>query len=217
MKNTKDKISLVYKFLILVITAIGLYLNFKFVSFKTGIVYFTLQSNILCLLFYTVLFVYLLINKNNKNIEKNKKLYIIFKGLISANIFLTMTIYTVLAVTNNIHVYDAHFIECLFVHYLTPIMVIMDYVLFDEKGNMEWYHPLIWDIIPIAYMVFNIIYTKSGGKFMDSKYAYSFLNAEKYGYMGVVLNCMLIFVFFTAVNYFVFLIDKKVGENNEEK
>jgi len=217
MRDTKNKISLVYKSITLVIIAIGLYLNFKFVSFKTGIVYFTLQSNMLCLIFYAIILIYLLINLKNKKDIRNKGTYMIFKGLITANIFLTMAVYTMLALNNSISVYDNHFVECLFVHYLTPSLIILDYILFDEKGNMKWYHPLIWGIIPVLYGVFNTIYTKVGGKFVDGKYAYSFLDAEKYGYVGVALNCLVIFVLFTMINYLVFYIDMKVGDINEKK
>ena len=217
MKDTKNKISLVYKFIVLIVTTIGLYINFKFVSFKTGIVYFTLQSNILCFIFYAILLICLLINLKNKQAIKNKNTYMVFKGLITANIFLTMAVYTMLALNNNISVYDNHFVECLFVHYLTPTLVILDYVLFDEKGNMKWYHPLIWGLVPVIYGIFNVIYTKVGGKFVDGKYAYSFLDAGKYGYVGVILNCLVIFAAFTIINYFVFYIDQKVGDKNEEK
>ena len=217
MKDMRSKLSLLYKFIVLIVITIGLYINFDFVSFRTGIVYFTLQSNILCFLFYVVLLVCLLTNFISKSDIQNKKRYMLFRGLISSNIVLTMVVYTILAVTNSINVYDAHFVECLFVHYLTPVLVILDYVLFDEKGNMKWYYPFIWAIVPIAYIIFNIIYVKTGGTFVDGKYAYDFLNAEKYGYAGVLLNCILIFIGFIMVNYLVLFVDKKAGEKHEER
>lgn len=50
----KEKISLIYKILIVVVSGIGLYLNFKLYSFKTAILYFTNLSNILVFVFYLV-------------------------------------------------------------------------------------------------------------------------------------------------------------------
>lgn len=204
----KDSVSLIYKFLILIVTSIGLFLNFRFIGFRIGFVYFTLQSNILCFIFYIALLTYLLISKKK---ELNSDVYCIFRGLISANIILTMIIYTVLELTNNVSAYDGHFIECLFVHYLTPIAVLFDYILFDKKGNMKAYYPFIWSVVIILYGIFNFVYTASGGKFVEGNYAYAFYDVERFGVGGVALNCILIYICFIAFNSFVVFLDRKVG------
>lgn len=205
----KNSVSLIYKFLILIVTSIGLFLNFRFIGFKTGFVYFTLQSNILCFIFYIALLTYLLISKKK---ELNSDVYCIFRGLISANIILTMIIYTVLELTNNVSAYDGHFIECLFVHYLTPITVLFDYILFDKKGNMKWYYPFIWSIVIILYGIFNFVYTTLGGKFYEGKYAYAFFDIEKYGVTRVAINCIIIYICFIVFNSYIVFLDKKAGE-----
>ncbi len=208
----KNYLSLVFKLLILITCGIGLYLNFKFISLKNGIVYFTLQSNILCFIFYAILIVYLLYKNNYKKDNPKNDKYYIYKGLISANITLTMIIYTILELTNSVSAYEGHLIECLFVHYFTPIFILLDYIVFDEKGNFKWYYPFLWSIIPFMYMIFNLIYTISGGKFVEGKYAYEFLNVDRFGISGVVINCGLIYIFFMLINYIVLYVDKKVGE-----
>ena len=213
----KNYLSLVYKMLIVLVLGTGLYLNFKFISFKSGVVYFTLQSNILCFIFYVFLTVYLLMYGNYKKFKYDKKPYIILKGLISANITLTMVMYTFLELTNSVSVYDAHLIECLFVHYITPVMILLDYIVFDKKGNMQWHYPLIWGVIPVLYGIFNFIYTISGGTFVEGKYAYAFYNIDKYGISGVAINCILILVGFFILNFIVVYLDRKVGEENEER
>ena len=48
----KEKFSTIYKILIVVITGIGLALNFRLYGFLETIVYFTNISNILVFLFY---------------------------------------------------------------------------------------------------------------------------------------------------------------------
>ena len=48
----KEKISLIYKILIVIVSAIALYLNFKLYSFRQGILYFTNLSNLLCFIFF---------------------------------------------------------------------------------------------------------------------------------------------------------------------
>ena len=52
--NTKEKISLVYKISIIIVCFICLYLNIKATPGKEIFLYFTILSNIACLLFYVV-------------------------------------------------------------------------------------------------------------------------------------------------------------------
>ena len=126
-----------------------------------------------------------------------------------------MIIYTLLELTNNINAYDGHAIECIFVHYLAPIMIIIDYFIFDKKGNVKFSYPFIWSIPIVAYGIFNLIYTISGGKFIEGNYAYSFLDVEKYGIFHVSLNCILILVCFMVFGYIVYFIDKRIaGDKN---
>ena len=63
----KNKLSLFYKILIVVVSSIALWLNFKIMPFKEGILYFTLQSNLLCCLYYFVITVLKLLKKEVKN------------------------------------------------------------------------------------------------------------------------------------------------------
>lgn len=205
----KENLSLVYKMLVLIIISIGLFLNFKFIGFRTGFVYFTLQSNILCFIFYVAILLYLFISGKN---ELKGNIYYIFRGLISANIILTMFIYTALEVTNNVSAYDGHFIECFFVHYLTPLLVLFDYILFDKKGNMKWYYPFIWSIVIILYGIFNFVYTAFGGKFFEGNYAYAFFDVERFGIFQVIIYCVVIYLFFIAFNSFVVFLDRKAGD-----
>ena len=165
-----------------------------------------------CFLFYAILSIYFIITGKYKDSEDRKKRYYILKGLVSANITLTMIIYTILELTNSVSAYDGHFIECLFVHYITPIMIILDYFMFDKKGEFKWYYPIIWSCVPVAYGAFSFVYTILGGTFVEGKYAYEFYNVERFGIGGVAINCIMIYVGFMAINYLVVYYDKKVGE-----
>ena len=206
MSESKKSLSLMYKLLIIIMTSIGLYINFRFTTFQGGIVYFTLQSNLLCFIFYFLCFNLHLFGKLKKD-----KTYYMFKGMITTCIILTMFIYSMLELTNNINAYDGHLVECIFVHYLTPIMITIDYFAFDEKGKTKFSYPFIWSVPVIAYGVFNLIYTVLGGTFIEGKYAYSFFNVEKYGIFGVTLNSVLIFICFVFFGYIVYFMDKRLA------
>ena len=206
MKDKMAKISLLYKLLIVIVTGIGLYLNFKFITFQNGIVYFTIQSNLLCFMFYLVWVMLLVFHK-----QKPDDKYYMVKGLVTTSITLTMVIYNILLATGNINAYDGHLIECIFVHYLVPLMIICDYFVFEEKGHVKYSYPLIWSIGLIFYGIFYIVYVTHGGDFVEGNYAYSFLNVDKFGLIGVVANCLIIYMCFVLFGYIVLYFDNKKG------
>ncbi len=202
----KNKIKKNYRLLIIIVTGIGLYLNFKFISVRTGILYFTIQSNIFCFLFYVFDLIHRL---RNDSIEcKN---YHLWKGMVTSCITLTMVIYTLLVLSGSMHSYDGHLIECLFVHYITPILVLIDSIVFDKKEDTKWSYPLIWSIPMLLYGIFHFIYVTLGGVFFDNTYAYEFLNIEKYGIIHVLINCMVIYVCFVVCTYVVVYYEKNKG------
>ncbi len=75
------KLSLIYKLLIIVISGFGLYLNFKFLGIKTGLLYFTIISNLACFMFYLVAFILFILKRLKKN-----DTYYITKGLVTISI-----------------------------------------------------------------------------------------------------------------------------------
>ena len=178
----KQKISFLYKLLIVVVSGIGLYLNFRFIPFKINILYFTIQSNLLCFVFYFVIILLELFNKLKKN-----NLYYILKGMVTMSITITMFIYQgLLASTLSTTIYSGHLLESNFLHLIVPLMVMIDYAVFGEKGHLKKKYPFYWSIILIIYFIFNVIYIGIGGKFAGgASYPYYYMDVTKYGYLGV--------------------------------
>lgn len=84
-------------------------------------------------------------------------------------------------------------------HYIVPLMVILDYLLFFPKGLYKALHPLCWLILPYLYIAFTMICAKFGSKIFSgfggsSRYPYPFLDTDLYGKNKVAL----IIVFITA-------------------
>jgi len=84
----KEMIKLIYRFLIVIVSAIALYLNFELLGFKEGIIYFTNLSNLLCFVYFIVLIIMTLLKK----VKRNDTYYII-KGMVTMAITITMFIY----------------------------------------------------------------------------------------------------------------------------
>lgn len=205
----KEKISLIYKILIVVVSGIGLYLNFKLYSFKTAILYFTNLSNIFVFVFYLVgLILYF-----TKKLKKNDTYYII-KGMITMAITITMFVYQII-LSGSMNAFVGHEVENAFVHLIVPFLVIFDYIIFGKKGNLKKNYPFIWSFILVVYQLFVIIYSLWGGKFMGSSVPYPYMDISKNGIWTVILNCVLVYVFFVGYGTIVQTLDNKFGKKSK--
>lgn len=88
------------------------------------------------------------------------------------------------------------------VHIITPILVIVDWALFVPKGHLRRYDPLLWTLIPFAYLVFAYGYSALGGRFGGgSPVPYPFMNVATHGVGGVALWIGGLTVGLVAVGY----------------
>ena len=211
MRMTKDKLSLIYKMIIVLVSFIALYLNFKFISVKVGIVYFTYLSNISCFIYYLVLVIRILLNKYKEN-----KYHYISKGMVTMALTLTMVVYNCVLAEGNL-IYLNHELECYLVHLVIPLLVIFDYIIFGKKGNLKREYPFIWSITLFIYQIIITIYSFLGGKFIDgADFPYRYMDTALFGNWGVLLNYVLIFVLFIVYGMLVVAIDNYVGIKSNE-
>ena len=210
----KEKIKLIYRIIIIIVTAIGLYLNFKFLTFEKGILYFTNLSNLLCLIYFTILVILMI----TKKLKRNNTYYIV-KGMVTMAITLTMVVYNLLLSSSSAaSAFENHQLECNIVHIVVPLLVIFDYILFGEKGHLKKEYPLIWSFVLIAYQAFVVVYTANGGTFINnSTYPYPFMDIETYGIGKTTINMIITFVFFLGYGNIVQMLDNKLGEKKKKK
>ena len=215
---TRRRFSICYKIVVLLLIAIGIFLNMiRTVSKISMASYFTLQSNLLCLCIF-IGCVYLEIR--NKDYKNNK--YYVVKGTMIISILLTGIIYQIALMPNNFQMdslkyYHISDLANLILHFGAPVLIVMDYIMFDEKGHFKIYYPLFWLLFPIAYLIYVYMYGNLGGRFFNiggsDKYAYFFLDYEIIGYIGVLRWCILIFFGIVVLSYllvfFDWLISKK--------
>ena len=92
-------------------------------------------------------------------------------------------------------------------------MVILDYIIFGEKGNLKKEYPIIWSLILIIYQLFVIIYVALGGTFMDNlTYPYFYMDINEYGTLGIMFNLLIIYIFFVGYGTIVQKIDNWLGK-----
>lgn len=209
----KEKISLIYKMIIVLVSGYALYLNFKLLTFRQGILYFTNISNLLCFIYFTILVIKTILGKPKKDSERSDLDHII-KGVITMAITLTFFMYNFyLRGTTSTDVFIGHDLETNLVHVVVPLLVMLDYAIFGEKGYQKKHYPLIWSTILIAYQVFVVLYVALGGRFINNLiYPYPYMDTAEYGIFGVVRNMIVIYVIFVGYGTIIQTLDNKFGK-----
>ena len=204
----KNKFDLLFKIIIVIVSGVGLYLNFNLLTIRDSIIYFTIQSNLLCFIFYFSIVILMITKKLKKN-----DIYYILKGMVTMAITITFFVYwLILSSGEGMEVYIGHDLENYFVHLFTPLLVIFDYIILGKKGNLKKNYPFIWSFILIAYTLFDIIYVMLGGTFAGGvKYPYPYMDIDELGLIRVFANCLIIYVFFVGYGSIVQWLDNKLA------
>ena len=174
--------------------------------------YYTLQTNILCLSALLSFIINDLIKVEYKN-----SIYYVIKGEMIISSLIMMIVYEVALVPRHFQMYrTSNKVADFLVHILTPIIIIMDYLIFDIKGNFKAYYPILWMIFPLIYVGFVYIYSACGGKFYSiggsRKYGYSFLDIERYGHINVLRWIVLIAIIVIFLGYIIVFIDNRIAQ-----
>ena len=146
--------------------------------------YFTIQSNILlaaCIAYAAW-----------KTLEGTRGPSPALKGAVTVYIAITGLVYNFILIPIIASTTNPVFISPLsnfLLHTLTPIMAVIDWIMFDEHGSLNWLLPLYWLCYPLAYGVFALI----RGLFLSgpNRYPYPFLDVDQLGYGGVALNAVI--------------------------
>ena len=115
-------------------------------------------------------------------------------------------------------------IGSLLAHVVLPIMYVVDWFLFRERGKVKWYYPIASAGFPLAYMAF-ILVQATILKFDTSIlipgtktpliYPYFFVNLETQGVAGVARWAVIMFVAFMAVGFVFFGIDRALNRKSK--
>lgn len=199
-----------FRALLVISTLIGLLIgtgitdgNFRSTSF----VYYTNLSNLVVLVFYILILV--LDIKDVCRKEEIKNHYQTAKGAITIMILVTGLIY-------NILLRGGYNLSGVILHVTTPLAVIVDYIVFDKKGDYTKYSPLMWLIIPYLYIPFIYIRGAIVKETSTVKYPYFFLDVDKNGVGVTILWIVGLTVFFIILGYLIYFFDKKLAEKKQK-
>jgi hypothetical protein len=68
-------------------------------------------------------------------------------------------------------------------HTVVPLLAVLDWLLFDERGRFRWRYALYWLAFPLGYLAFALL----RGLVVD-KYPYPFIDVAELGYDGVSIS-----------------------------
>lgn len=224
--DQKHRLSLAFKAVFIILCALGIFLNFA--DFDTPVMmtlsYYTIQSNIACLILMVIWFI-----REWRGIAPSRRLSQI-KGGFTVMIFLTFLVYHVLLrpVLRDYNIdYDGSNVSNILVHYVSPLLMMLDHFLFDQKPLFQKADPFRFLIIPFLYWIYTLIYAAFGGLFIIglavSRYPYFFLDFENQGFFTVMLWVMAIVVIYLLIGFgfvladkWILLARKRINENAKD-
>lgn len=96
-------------------------------------------------------------------------------------------------------------------HVAMPVLVPLWWLAFAPKGKLTWGDPLRWSLYPLAYAAY--IFLRVGLETPGSgiAYPYFFMDADRLGYLGAVLNMTAIAFGFVLTGLGVVWLDRRLA------
>ena len=89
-------------------------------------------------------------------------------------------------------------------HYVTPALFVVYWLIFVPKRSLRWKHPLVWASYPLAYLIYALF---RGG--LSGFYPYPFIDVAVLGLPRVFLNGAALLVVFCLAGLLLVLIDRR--------
>ena len=146
--------------------------------------YYTLQSNLLVLIVFTL---YL----------SNTKKELINKAIGGVSIYITITfIVFAIMLSSTYHPTGWNQVSNIISHYIVPIIVLLHLGLNISDYTFVYRDSLYWIIYPSLYIVFIIIYGTS-----TNDYLYPFFQVDIIGFWGLVITIIILILFFLVLSF----------------
>lgn len=229
-KNIKNEkiYGLILKALAIITSVYGViigYENAKTFTFFTTISNIWIEIILLVSLGFDIVY---LKSNGSKNLKNN--IFYIIKFMLTISITVTFLVYMLLLAPNNelgfIKAYTTNYCGSLCVHFVGPILAIIDFFIFDYEYNSRKIHAIFATIPALCYVVFVTIVANLGMRWYGTMYApYNFLNfGADCGWFGFDSNAdgatslgigvfymiaVLVVIFIAIATLFLFIKDKR--------
>lgn len=184
-------VALIYRLIALAIISTGVIRHSDVLTGATNwttLLFYTMVSNLLCLVWVALLVIRTARDLRQAGARGTSTPSPRASGAVMMAITVTMLIYLVVLVPARFAAGDSDIFSLTdnLIHIITPLLVIVDWLLFVPKGSFRWIDPLLWTLIPYAYLVWAFVYGALGGEFTPGqKYPYPFMDVGVLGLGGV--------------------------------
>jgi hypothetical protein len=172
--------------------------------------YFTMISNLMVVLVLSLNALVLL-----KVIRLDERMLIKIKCSTIVATVLMMLVYNFVLIPYlrvNIPTYQIYSSKDIFIHFLSPIIILADYIFFDEKGLLEYRDGFSFIYYLLIYVAYVIVYELLGGRFIisgvETIYPYFFLNIEQQGIWLTLLISLIIALVFIGFGLILVFVDQ---------
>jgi hypothetical protein len=194
MPYSTKKFKVIYQIIIIFIgmTSVLLHIIFSAEPLIT-LVKFTIQSNILVSLVFTYNVFILLTNKPESNLLQYCK-----NAILIYTIMTGLTYHLILSRAGTTY-FGPRIITNIVLHYIIPIMIIVNWFLFEKKKLYSYKNIIYWLVFPIFYCVASLIRGT-----IDGFYPYFFLNPNGNIPVGVGNYKNVVVFIFGFISLFAF-------------
>lgn len=177
--------------------------------------YFTVLSNVLVLVWAVAQTVRTAVDLRRDGPRGASTVSARGTGFVTMAILTTMLVYCVLLAPTAFTMGGAGGIlelTNLLVHVLVPLLAIGDYLLFGPKGSFRVTDPLLWALVPYAYLAFAFVRAEAGGPLPGGgRYPYPFMDVDALGWGAVAINLVVITFALEAVAFALYGVDRALG------
>lgn len=180
----------------------------------TTLLFYTMVSNLLCLAWVVLLLVRTVGDLRQRGRFGTSTPSARGSGAVMFAITVTMLIYLIVLVPSRFADGDAEIFSLTdnLIHIITPVLVIVDWLVFVPKGSFRWIDPLLWTLLPYVYLTWAFVYGALGGEFTPGQaYPYPFMDVDVLGVAGVAQWIVALTVALVAVGFVFVIIDRILG------
>lgn len=184
-----------------------------------GLMYYTVQSNLLGVALFAVLAVRTAVGLKREGRHGNNGWYSRLEFVCVIDILLTLVVYWLLLAPGAFGMGGEYYIftfDNLAVHLITPLLCLADYLLFTTGGRLKYRDVYAVPAYPLAYVAFTSVAGFAGYVFRVSpedglpvRFPYFFFDWDRIGAMALVYIAALVAVFLVIAHVF-YLLDRRV-------
>ena len=102
-------------------------------------------------------------------------------------------------------------------HYIAPVGMLIDWLLFGKKGQLTKREPIICICVPLLYCVIAIIYGNIGPEIpgLNSSYVYFFMDPAVSGWSGVILWTLAMLAGIVLLTLAFYVLDRKMAHKKK--